>query len=88
MSKLVFVWENVGPGKKQGFQKQKIVWVRKEERPVCYSAGVWFDNWLDVNKCHNCGAVEVTCGWCVPPRPVPKKARILYFPPSRLQRPE
>lgn len=63
--KLVFVWKSL-EAKKQGIQNKNMVWVRKEECPVCGAAGVWFDNCLDVNKCDVCGAVEVTGGWCAP----------------------
>ena len=79
--KIVFVWESLEAKK---LRQENIVCVHKEECPICHTAGVWFDNQLDMNKCDNCGAVENAGGWCGPPR-VSKKgttlARVLRLLP-------
>jgi hypothetical protein len=31
--------------------------------PICGSSAVFFDSWLDINLCLECGARETTVGW-------------------------
>ena len=31
--------------------------------PYCLSKRLVFDNWMDINRCLNCGAVQTTKGW-------------------------